>query len=182
MFELWVKEDVQLKLRDESHARETFWLIKKNEEHLRPWMKWIDKVESVDDSIANIESNIEEWELKTDLHLGIFRDELLVGMISLHNIDYLNHKASIGYWLDEENEGRGIMTDSVRTVLEYGFAELELNRIEIRAGVQNSRSRAIPERLGFTQEGVAREAEYVNGAFIDLAVYGLLKNDYLNTK
>jgi ribosomal-protein-serine acetyltransferase len=134
----------------------------------------------VDDSISNIESNIEEWEMKTDLHLGIFRDGLLVGMISLHNIDYLSHKAYIGYWLDEENEGRGIMTDAVLRLIEYGFTELELNRIEIRAGVNNTRSRAIPERIGFKQEGVVREAEYVNGNFIDLAIYGLLRNDYLN--
>ena len=134
MFELRVNEDVQLRLRDERHAKETFWLIKKNEEHLRPWMKWIDKVETVRDSMANIEANIEDWEMKTDLHLGVFKDELIVGMISLHNIDYLNHKAYIGYWLDEDNVGRGIMTDSVRALIEYGYAELELNRIEIRAG------------------------------------------------
>jgi len=178
MFELKVSDRVQLKLRDESHAKETYWLIKKNEEHLRPWMKWIDKVESVDDSIANIELNIEEWELKTDLHLGIFRDELIIGMISLHNIDYLNHKAYIGYWLDEDNVGRGIMTDAVRTLIEYGYAELELNRIEIRAGVHNLKSRAIPERLGFVQEGIIREGEYLNGAFVDLAVYGLLRTEY----
>jgi len=177
MFELHVSDSVVLRLRDEGHARETFWLIKKNEEHLRPWMKWIDSVGSVDDSIANIESNIEDWELKTDLHLGIFRDGLLVGMISLHNIDYLNHKAHIGYWLDADNEGKGIVTDAVRVLIEYGFTELELNRIEIKAGVNNIRSRAIPERLGFTLEGVAREADYVNGIYIDLAVYGLLKKD-----
>ena len=159
MFELRVNERVTLRLRDESHARETYWLIKKNEDHLRPWMKWIDKVESVTDSIANIEANIEEWEMKTDLHLGIFVDGLMVGMVSLHNIDYLNHSAYIGYWLDEDNVGRGIMTDAVRSLIEYGYVELEINRIEIRAGVDNVKSRAIPERLGFRQEGVISEGE-----------------------
>jgi ribosomal-protein-serine acetyltransferase len=178
MFELRVNDNVQLRLRDESHARETYWLIKKNEEHLRPWMKWIDKVESLKDSIANIEMNIEEWDLKTDLHLGIFRDEVMVGMISLHDINYLDHKAYIGYWLDEDNVGRGIMTDSVRAMIEYAYTELDLNRIEIRAGVENIKSRAIPERLGFKQEGVIREAEFVNGIYIDLAIYGLLRNEY----
>ncbi len=177
MFELQVWEDLQLRLRDESHAKETFWLIKKNEAHLRPWMKWIDKVETVDDSIANIESNIEDWEMKTDLHLGVFRDGVMVGMISMHNIDYLNHKAYIGYWLDEDNQGKGIMTAAVRSLIEYGWAALGLNRIEIRAGVENVKSRAIPERLGFRQEGVIRQGEFVNGAFIDLVIYGLVKGD-----
>jgi ribosomal-protein-serine acetyltransferase len=140
-------------------------------------MKWIDKVETVDDSIANIESNIEDWEMKTDLHLGVFRDGVMVGMISMHNIDYLNHKAYIGYWLDEDNQGKGIMTAAVRSLIEYGWAALGLNRIEIRAGVENVKSRAIPERLGFRQEGVIRQGEFVNGAFIDLVIYGLVKGD-----
>ena len=178
MFELRVNDRVALRLRDESHARETYWLIKKNEDHLRPWMKWIDKVESVKDSIANIEANIEEWEMKIDLHLGIFRDEVMVGMISLHDINYLDHKAYIGYWLDEDNLGRGIMTEAVRALIEYGYGELDLNRIEIRAGVENVKSCAIPQRLGFTKEGVIRGAEYVNGVFIDLAIYGLLRDEY----
>jgi ribosomal-protein-serine acetyltransferase len=178
MFELKVNDGIQLKLRHESHARETFWLIKKNEDHLRPWMKWLDKVESVSDSVDNIITNLEDWELKTDLHLGIFTDGVMVGMISLHNINYLNHTGYIGYWLDEDNEGKGIITDCVRTMIEYGYTELGLNRIEIRAGVNNTRSRAVPERLGFTQEGMIRQAEYVNGAFIDLAIYSMLKDEY----
>ena len=178
MFELAVNEHVTLRMRDESYAMETFWLIKKNESHLRPWMKWIDKVESLKDSIANIALNIEEWEMKTDLHLGILSEDRMVGMISLYHIDYLNHTAYIGYWLDKDNVGKGIMTDSVRAVIEYGYTELELNRIEIRAGTENVKSRAIPERLGFKYEGTIREAEYVNGEFIDLAIYGLLRSEY----
>ncbi len=177
MFELRVNDRVVLRLRDESHAKETYWLIKKNDEHLRPWMRWIDSVESVKDSMANIEANIEDWELKTDLHLGVFRDELLVGMVSLHNINYLMHTAAIGYWLDEDNVGRGIITDAVKMMIRYAFDDLAINRIEIRAAVGNVKSRAIPERLGFRQEGILRQAECVNGIFMDMAVYGLLKQD-----
>ena len=178
MFELRVNDRVLLKLRDESHAKETYWLIKKNDGHLRPWMRWIDTVESVKDSIANIEANIDDWDMKTDLHLGVFRDGLLVGMVSLHNINYLMHTAAIGYWLDEDNEGRGIITSSVKVMMQYAFEELALNRIEIRAAVDNIKSRAIPERLGFTAEGILRQAECVNGVFMDMAVYGLLKSEF----
>jgi ribosomal-protein-serine acetyltransferase len=48
----------------------------------------------------------------------------------------------------------------------------------IRAGVENARSRAIPERLGFTYEGVAREEGRGSGGFYDLAVYGLLDREW----
>ena len=102
---------------------------------------------------------------------------MLVGMVSLHNINYIMHTAAIGYWLDEDNVGRGIITDAVKTMIRYAFDELAINRIEIRAAVGNIKSRAIPERLGFRQEGILRQAECVNGIFMDMAVYVLLKSD-----
>ena len=54
----------------------------------------------------------------------------------------------------------------------------ELNRIEIRAAVGNARSRAIPERLGFREEGTLREAELVDGAALDIVVYSMLASQW----
>ena len=177
MFVLRVNRDVILQLRDESHAQETYDLIKKNK-HLRDWMQWYEVVKSIKDSINNIEGNIEEWEMKTDYHLGIFYQDQMVGMISLHGINYLANKASIGYWLDKDYEGKGIITNSVKVLMEYGFDELGLNRIEIGAGVTNERSRAIPEKLGFTLEGILRENMLLHGKYIDMALYAMLKSEY----
>jgi ribosomal-protein-serine acetyltransferase len=180
MFVLRVNRDVTLKLRDESHAKETFDLIKKNK-HLRDWMQWYEVVKTIDDSINNIEGNIEDWEMKTDYHLGIFYGTEMVGMISLHGINYMVHKAAIGYWLDRDYEGKGIITDSVKVLIDYAFDELGLNRIEIGAAVTNQRSRAIPEKLGFTQEGILRENMLLNGTYIDMALYAMLKSEYKKT-
>ena len=177
MFVLRVNRDVILQLRDESHAQETYDLIKKNK-HLREWMQWYEVVKSIKDSINNIEGNIEDWEMKTDYHLGIFYQDQMVGMISLHGVNYLANKASIGYWLDKDYEGKGIITSSVRVLMEYGFDELGLNRIEIGAGVTNERSRAIPEKLGFTLEGILRENMLLHGKYIDMALYAMLKSEY----
>ena len=177
MFVLRVNRDVILQLRDETHAQETFDLIKKNK-HLRDWMQWYEVVKSLKDSINNIEGNIEDWEMKTDYHLGIFYQDQMVGMISLHAINYLANKAAIGYWLDKDYEGKGIITSSVKVLMEYGFNELGLNRIEIGAGVPNTRSRAIPEKLGFKLEGIMRENMLLNGQYIDMALYAMLKSEY----
>jgi ribosomal-protein-serine acetyltransferase len=178
MFVLRVDQDVILKLRDKDHAKETFALIQKNRVYLREWLNWVDKVQTIKDSIDNIVLNEEEWEMQTDLHLGIFKGKEMIGMISLHGINYINHNASIGYWIDRSHEGKGIMTACVSKLIEYGFEELKLHRIEIRAGVQNHKSRAIPERLGFSFEGVARAWEFLYDHYIDLAVYSLLKDEY----
>lgn len=67
------------------------------------------------------------------------------------------------------------MTSAVREMVFVGFNDFGLNRIEIQCATINAKSRAIPERLGFIQEGVLRSSEKVNGRFLDHAVYGLLK-------
>jgi ribosomal-protein-serine acetyltransferase len=73
------------------------------------------------------------------------------------------------------------MTKSCRAVINYIFNELELNRVEIRAAVLNKKSRAIPERLGFTQEGIIRSAEWLYDHFVDHVVYGMLRDEWSNS-
>jgi len=84
----------------------------------------------------------------------------------------------IGYWLAQNHEGRGIITDCTRAMVNYGFNTLKLNRIYIHCASENIRSRAIPERLGFIQEGVLQDAECVNGVYHDLIVYGMVKRKW----
>jgi ribosomal-protein-serine acetyltransferase len=101
-----------------------------------------------------------------------------VGVASFTWIDQSNCSAAIGYWLAQEAEGHGLMTAAVTALLRHGFRTLQLNRIEIRAGLRNRRSRAIPKRLGFRHEGTLRQAERLADRFVDHAVYGLLKEDW----
>ena len=74
-------------------------------------------------------------------------------------------------------QGKGIVTKAVKRVMKIGFEDLSLNRLEIKAAVQNIRSRAIPERLGFRLEGILRQAEVVQDAFYDQALYSFLKDE-----
>jgi ribosomal-protein-serine acetyltransferase len=60
----------------------------------------------------------------------------------------------------------------------YGLHDLGLNRVEIRAAEFNTRSRAIPERLGFTQEGIIRQAEWLYDYYVDHVVYGMLSEEW----
>ena len=64
------------------------------------------------------------------------------------------------------------------SLTDYAFSEWNLNRVEISAGVENSRSRALAERLGFQLEGIARESAWVNGHFLDPARYAMLRRDW----
>jgi ribosomal-protein-serine acetyltransferase len=92
--------------------------------------------------------------------------------------DQFGVTGEIGYWIRSSHEGRGLVTAACRALIDIGFRELGLHRIVIRAGVENHRSRAVPERLGFTFEGVAREEGRGTDGFYDLAVYGLIDREW----
>jgi len=160
-----------LRLRD---ARPLFALVEANRERLRRWLPWPDANRSVLDSRAYILRVRALARLGAGHAFGLWWKGELVGVAGFVWIDTAHRSAAIGYWLAEAAEGRGLMTAAVSALLHHGFRDLGLNRIEIRAGVRNRRSRAIPERLGFRREGVLHQSERLADRFVDHVVYGLL--------
>ena len=102
----------------------------------------------------------------------------IIGVIGFHRLDWQNRLTSIGYWIAEAAQGRGTVTCAARALVDHAFDVWSLNRVEIRAGLQNIRSRRIPERLGFTREGVLREAERVGERYVDHVLYAMLARDW----
>ncbi len=99
-------------------------------------------------------------------------------MVGFHAIDWVNRHTSLGYWLAADAQGRGTMTTTVDALLPHVFYEWELHRVEIHCAPENCRSRGIPERLGFREEGILRENELVGGRYLDSVVYGLLVKEW----
>ena len=99
-------------------------------------------------------------------------------MVGLHAIDWANRNTSLGYWVGETHQGRGLVTRSCAALLERLFGELGLNCVEIGCAVGNTRSAAIPERLGFTREAVLRQREWLYDHFVDHVVYSLLASEW----
>lgn len=181
IFELKINEKLSLKERQTEDAQELFDLVDKNRERLRVYMPWIDSTLSVKDTEEYILKNIEKHkEVGNVYDFGICYENKWIGNMGYHDVSKSNQKACIGYWLDEDFEGRGIMTECVKALIKYGFKELNLNRVEIGCDVNNSKSRAIPERLGFKLEGTLRQDHKRNGTFRDSFVFGLLKEEWMN--
>jgi ribosomal-protein-serine acetyltransferase len=105
-------------------------------------------------------------------------DGRIVGGAGFHGVDWINRSSSIGYWLTAEAQGRGLMSGAVRALLAHAFETLELHRVVIEVVVDNARSRAIPERLGFREEAVLREAKLIGGRYEDAALYAMLASDW----
>jgi len=164
-----------LNLRD---AKALFSLVEANRERLRRWLPWPDTNRSVLDTRAFILRVRAHARAGIGQSFGLWWEGALVGTAGFVWIDAANHSAAIGYWLAQEAEGHGLMSAAVKALLRHGFRTLKLNRIEIRVGVRNRRSRAIPERLGFRHEGTLRQAECLAERHVDHAVYGLLASEW----
>ncbi|MDF2039109.1 GNAT family N-acetyltransferase [Bacillus sp. CMF12] len=178
MFSLKADEDIELQLFQLHHSEELFNLVDRNRSHLREWLPWVDNMASPVQYHSIIPIWLKQFADNNGFNAGIRYQGKLAGSIGFHQIDWNNRQTSIGYYLAKDFEGSGIMTRSVQAMINHAFFDLKLNRIEIRCGIKNGKSRAIPERLGFRQEGIIRDGEYLYNRYHDLAVYGLLAREW----
>ncbi|MEW9121529.1 MAG: GNAT family protein [Thermotaleaceae bacterium] len=86
----------------------------------------------------------------------------------------------IGYELDKAYWGKGYGTEALKAVIDYGFEQLELNRIEAMVMLENIQSTALLKRLGFKEEGILREHGFYKGRYWDEYCYSLLKREWKN--
>lgn len=177
--ELVVSEDIILRLPTAAEAETRFAVIHSNRTHLRQWLPWVDGTQTVEDTAKYIEFVREQYEKNASLQVTIWYKRQMAGIAGIHQYDWANKKASIGYWLAEAFQGKGIMPAVVKALLDYAFGTLHLNRIEIRCATGNHRSRAIPERLGFVREGLCRDSEWLYDHYVDHVVYSMLAREWM---
>jgi len=182
MFHRDVAPGIEIRQFEMSDAEPLFDRIDRNREYLWEWMPWVDGTRTVDDVRDFISRAYAQFEANQGPQCGIWTDGEIAGSIGCHPIDWFHRNCSIGYWIDQARQRKGIVTSCCRTLLDYLFSEMVLHRVEIRCGTGNTKSCAIPERLGFTREGVAREAEWVGGRWVDLVVWGMLESEWSDAR
>jgi len=112
------------------------------------------------------------------VHLLVVGEGDPAGTVGFHDISDDGRTAELGYWIAPERQGRGYATAAVQLLLEYGFEQRGFHRVEARVFERNEPSRGVVEKAGFTHEGRTREAEFIDGAYRDVDVYGLLADEY----
>lgn len=181
MFYYKLNDELELRLLELRHAESLFVLTDKSRSYLREWLPWVDFTMDVSNSRGFIEGTLKQFSANNGFQAGIWYRGELAGVIGLHGINWAQRSTSLGYWLGEGYQGKGLITIACKSIIEYCFNELNLKRIEIRAATENHKSQAIPERLGFQKEGCIRSAEFLYDRYVDHYVYGLLKEDYKQT-
>lgn len=178
MFTFKVNDQIELELMQQHHKEELYHLIDSNRDHLRPWLLWVDKRKAVEDLEPVILIWLRNYADNNGFDAGIRYGGQLVGMVGLHYIDWKNSATSIGYFLAEEAQGKGIITNSISALLTYLFDTLKINRVEIQCAKNNLQSIAVPERLGFYKEGIKKEGQWLYDHYEDLVTYRLLAKDW----
>lgn len=179
MFVHKIDEDLSLKLMDIRDGEKVFELTNHSREHLREWLPWLNTTTKLEETIEFIKITLKGFAENKSLNTVILFKGTIVGVAGYNSINWSNKTAYIGYWLGEEYQGNGIMTKVAKALTDYAFTELNLNKVEIRAAVGNKKSRSIPERLNFVNEGSIRQAEWLYDHYVDHAVYGILAEEWI---
>ncbi|MGY4794832.1 GNAT family N-acetyltransferase [Lysinibacillus fusiformis] len=176
--QITINQDLALRMITPEDAEKVFALTDASREYLKEWLPWLDFTRELADTKAYIEGCIKGHKANSSLSLVILFNNEIVGIAGFNTINPSNKIGTIGYWLSEGAQGHGIMTKTVKALLQYAFETLKLHKVEIRVAEANHKSRAIPERLGFMQEGTIRAAEWLYDHYVDHVIYGLLVNEW----
>ncbi|KAB3535293.1 GNAT family N-acetyltransferase [Alkaliphilus pronyensis] len=180
MFTHNINDEIELRLLELSDAEALTNLTNECSEYLRRWLPWVDDSASIEDRLNFIKMTKKQYADNKGFQSGIWYKGELAGVIGYHGMDWSNKVTSLGYWLGERFQGNGIMTKATKAFVEYALVDMKLNRVEIRCAEENSKSRSIPKRLGFKEEGLIREAEWLYDHYVNHVVYGMLAKDWKN--
>jgi ribosomal-protein-alanine N-acetyltransferase len=123
----------------------------------------------------------EDWASRRSFFVGIFDKQsaewlgqIYVGVVNWHTPEF-----ELGYVVDRDYEGQGVITESVRAVLKQIFGALQAHRVRLRCDDTNERSYRVAERTGFVREGHLREDHrWPDGTFTGTYLYGLLQGEF----
>jgi ribosomal-protein-serine acetyltransferase len=174
VFQLPVDDEITLVLAEDRHARVMTDLIVRNQARLARWEPWAEHAATLEGTRAYIRAALDDFARGRQIStiIAVDHGQQLIGRCDMRINPQLS-SGDIGYWIDGDYEGRGITSRSARALISSVFAELGLARVDLRTSVNNARSRAVAERLGFSFEGVLpRGLQFIKRAD-DVALYGV---------
>jgi ribosomal-protein-serine acetyltransferase len=152
-------------------------LVRENQAHLHTFLPAVASLHTLEAAQAHLKHVIAAADEGELYEWHIFRGDHLCGAIRLNQIERAHNKASIACYLAADQQGGGVATSCLRAVIAYCFRHLNLNRMEWRCASENLASQRLAKRLGFTWEGMLRQAELLNGVYVDHFVHSLLRQD-----
>jgi ribosomal-protein-serine acetyltransferase len=159
--------------------------VEESRPQIGPWLPWVEKTLGPDDSEAAARRGAARWQTREDLMVGVWERTTghYLGGSGLHRIDWAVPAFEIGYWLRTSAWGQSYISETVRVLCRFAFETLEASRVEIRCDGRNTRSLAVPRRLGFVLEATLRnQCRDERGELRDTLVFALTPEDYATAK
>lgn len=178
MFEYHISNEVSLRPFQKKYQQDLYELVQRNKDFLGRWLFWANEADHIDklDKFCDYANKL--FTEGRGYSALIYYKGSVAGVIVHQEYNKHSKQLSLGYWLGEEFTGKGVMTKACRAMIDYAFKELTCHRVEIRCAEENYASRAIPERLGFVQEGILRHTEELGGQYVNHVVYGILEDEW----
>jgi ribosomal-protein-serine acetyltransferase len=178
MFSYRVDDEIELRILQTHDVREFFAFVQNNRAHLNEWLLWPLHIHSEEDARAFLQEGMDDFARDGLPVIGIYARGELAGGFAFFPLDRRINAAEFGYWLGKEFVGRGIMSRALDAVLKYLYATIGVHRVQLRMEIDNTASRALAERAGFTFEGIARQGWKRDDALRDVAIYSLLASEW----
>lgn len=138
---------------------------------------------TLDEQKKRFEPNQQRFREFVNFEIWHKEDKIPLGRIGLGHIDWVNGWANAFIWIGEKNYwGKNIGTEATELLLDYAFKELNLNKVHGGVAIENTGSWSVAENLGFTLEGIEREAMYADGKYLDNKKYCIFKEEWLSRK
>lgn len=178
IFTYKIDEEIELVLRDDSHAKRYVELVQNNLEHLSPYFSWATKDFNEEAALDYIYSYKMNFANNKEFYLGILYKGQLCGEIGYNFINRIHKTCTIGYWVGKAFVRNGIISRVMKALLYDAFVTRGLNRVALEIAVENKPSQKVAESLGFTFEGINRQGEWLHDHFADMKIYSMIKQDY----
>ncbi len=145
-------------------------------------MKYIPRpiIKTIDEALEHINMINEKIDANVGINWAITQkgNDKLIGIIGHYRIQPENHRAEIGYMILPEYNGKGITSEAIKVVIEYGFEQMQLHSIEAVIDPENNASEKVLQKNGFVKEAHILENELWEGKFWDTVIYSLLKRNF----
>lgn len=164
---------------DPGDGQELWGAVSGSRATLQPWLPWVQYHTDPNASRRFAEACAADWDQGRALRF-IIREKgghAVAGIVGLEACVHLHRSCELGYWLRQEVTGKGYMTEAARGCMEFAFTRMGVHRIRVAAATTNHASMKVIGRLHFQFEGIARQAEWCDGRWLDHAIYGLLSTD-----
>lgn len=172
-----ISDTISLHSADVKFAQALYQLIIDNKPGLQESMDWPRSVQSVEDTRRTLLANSLLHHRNYSKMFIITCQQQPIGVFSFNLIEPANKTAYIGYWLSRENQGKGIISAVLNTVIDYYTRQGMIRRFVIKCITTNLASNRVALRNGFSLEGCLRQAEYLNGEYYDQNIYAKIVND-----